>query len=748
MPDVHAPPEEWSVEVAAIAAWATPQETGEAVDVSIGCIVGQPATGKSRFLPWWLWSAATERDPDTLVIYAADDLRAGRLLAIKHELRQNWDDEEEKPEFTSDWHTALVKGAEERQPRPPRHELAVGSYTAVGRMFRGNLDRLDPQDPRREHVVVAEKWGCVSDRLTLPARIVLVVDLEPSWPASLAFLLTAALSWALPEGWTRSPATSVRIVTVSSDRPPTRVTDLFMQWRRRLGGDGRVTMFAMPGDSSSPPPYERCVLQSVPEGDVAALVEQATAAATSNEPQAIVTWSSTLEFPDIDIFRLEKPPLHHVSDARERDELLAVRYAEVYDKTTGTGRKHQRIMYHVPGSALMPAHLRGYSAVHLVLPSARRIETIDHVSGLPVSIELTVSREERLQMLSWAGRSATDLTKVFIYLVGEDGSQLSAERWAGRGAMEQRMLVAGLELEGFMAALLSLQGWMARPSAVAGIFSRSAPALKAARQQLEVRGIATWLDRPDGDCTIRGRLPKDVYPVFLDCLQLLRYDARLALLAATPSSTVGVAKAKCKLASMLAVGMHSMMRFRPSEDVDRGRQYEEVLSMAGSWLPKDLISSGHVWACLGLWSATNARHYDSKEARPDGHGYATKSGSVFATYVGCIAADTIHDALLAVVVSAAPDLGIKVPDKLKRGEYEELQTSLLSAYANHLLVVRVSEWNGGKSTAHCYSAPGGCGARRSSHHHEPGPEPPTARRLRFWPQHAVYAAGGCTWRRD
>ncbi|UNI24147.1 hypothetical protein JDV02_009920 [Purpureocillium takamizusanense] len=564
----------WAETIDEVAAWATNVDGG-AENPGFAHLGGLPATREKASVPLLLWEQITQRLPGTLVVYAGTELDASVVAAHRDEQGHG-------------------------RPADGGYRLAVGCYTTIGRIVRQHINRDFHDQSRR--MDGPKDWRTLYDDVVCTERVVFVVDVNDTGvSASLAFLLYVLTSWSyrtLPRP--TAPRRLIRVLTTAAGPDILKSTDALITFVGKIVGcEAEMRYFDLPKSAvtHSDTRLRRVTALDVDKalaGDGALEDGHATIDfSDSARIRAMFGDDPTAIMPE---FRTRRRPMVQPAG---RDEIASSDFRRL-EAHFARGSK-SRALYRVsPTSPPVPGNPTGWTACHIVIPDKARQVVLDHRVGYRVEVEAWLTRFERAYAASWARQAQLSGQAVMVYLVTDDGRDVTLDRFIRDGVEEwSTSSVAGLDAPGFLALMAYVYPWVTCPSqGIQVLVPRET--VHAAVARLERQGVLEWnmaeLKPP------KWRMNGDL---FIDQLETLGCDTDLAVLACRGGPSGPAAGLPTALAAVLSVGMRRLGDFGLAASAVPSADWPAMLlsrveEAASSTQLGPLALSGTLWLHLAL----------------------------------------------------------------------------------------------------------------------------------------------------
>ncbi|UNI24149.1 hypothetical protein JDV02_009922 [Purpureocillium takamizusanense] len=658
---------------------------------------GESGSGKTTYLPWMLWSAVTEKDPDTLVLWAGEEVEAGRLLCLRDgetdHARRRWHGDE----------TTRVTGRRDKAKFP----LGISSFSAAGRLFAAH---------EKEYVHTSRtKWGTISETQRLPGRVMLVVDTQPEMPGDMVFLLVAALAWARPaRGGTN--ARRLSIVLVSSEFLPSNVEEVAARYEAATRAPVPRRTFDLPARHAG-----HVKVRRLRSNETARRVTDLCAESLAEGPVAIINFTGenwlcdrlrAFSLPGLSrVSDVARPIVEDASDGAARDDRAKQAWKNLDAAMTAKGESGCTL-FHLDPTWRVPAALRGFRGVHVLAPQSAARVIRDGVWAPEVTADMSLYRDDRKYVLSWGRRAfglmGSGLPNVTVHIVTtgdedtddhDDDHVEEVRKYLDAATARRRVHIHGPWLDGFIVMLGSLGERIWNPVHVVAALAYANAMIDSEERLKRLYGIR-WR-RGQGGSTAAipdvdmGRHQAHLLRV---CLVLFRYDMRLAWLVASDPVTPDVVTLKAMIACMVSSGLKEMVLVRNSPQDHRNMLWTGLARVGGELSAWVNMPFADLWVRLAFWQLGSECGYTHSGAVP-GHAQAIQpkffpSGGKMLVGLG-IAACKRADLALQVVRAQLQDRGVVLRRPRCRGEpllvaardLERLQVQLLEAFPYHISAV-------------------------------------------------------------
>ncbi|KAH7324911.1 hypothetical protein B0I35DRAFT_458554 [Stachybotrys elegans] len=201
--------------------------------------------------------------------------------------------------------------------------------------------------------------------------------------------------------------------------------------------------------------------------------------------------------------------------------------------------------------------VQGFQNVHLVISDHGDQTHLDQRQSYQMVVAFVpCSREERLELLSWAVRNNASTTNIYFPYQEE----VSLEGYLAEGRDHNRLDVVNQHALGFISTIPRLQPWIKDIKRKLGVFFTIQPTLNEMCRRLgQVVHLYAWTpDLRD----IPPMSPPQTLRLFHSVLPVLNFDARLAYMMTLPNASPEMALWKIDFATILSVGATNLFKWR------------------------------------------------------------------------------------------------------------------------------------------------------------------------------------------
>ncbi|KAH7001059.1 hypothetical protein EDB80DRAFT_686029 [Ilyonectria destructans] len=432
-----------------------------------------------------------------------------------------------------------------------------------------------------------EEWQ--SDGWILPSRVLIIMSIEPQMPCECALALVAAVHWAMDIAQRKDAR--ARVLTMSPEEEALALISLLelysVPWATQVDMSGALpkgyrTVCADPSELArqvlfnlTPEPTEKDIILCFPPDE--------RAFSLGAHFQRLKTLGG-----------LDKAWVESLSNYLPTTELVR-----------STFRSHiaPGHLVYMNNGFRAPCGIDGFDRVHIVLGSTDMRPVFDAVTGQITLTELSLSRDERLDQVSWIGRADCLPENIFVYL---DTQHRTVEEFVDAGQTRRRLQVSNHQLGGFLGALAGISHWGLDVFQVAEQFVRENFALREMATRMTRQGILVR----SSDSIYNGLtlgMRDDEPRIFKAVLPILNYDHRLAYFLARSSSSGLLRHLKVQVAAVMCVGPHDVVRL---QDV-AGKTAAEVIPtlINACWgCTRHMARKGAIWLMSGLWKRMAKEH--------------------------------------------------------------------------------------------------------------------------------------------
>lgn len=424
-----------------------------------------------------------------------------------------------------------------------------------------------------------------------PSRVLIIMSVEPQMPSDCALALIATVHWAADISKRKDAC--VRVITVSPEEEAPALRSLL-----ELYSVPRATQVDMSGTL---PTGFQIVCADPSEVATQVLYNLTPDPAGKDIVVCFPPFKRTFELGDCfqqlnDYGVLEKAWIDTDSSHWFRNGSI-VTNLQLEEDTLG------QLVYTSNGFRA-PCGITGFDRVHIVLGSTDITPIFDAVDSQITLTELALSRDERMEQVSWIGRADCLPENIFVYL---DTQHRTVEEFVEAGHGRRRLKVSGRQLGGFLSALAGMSHWGFDVYQVAEQFVHEDFALREMITRMSRQEI---LAPPSVSLhnSITLGMHDDERIIFKTVLPLLDYDHRLAYFLARRSSSPLLRQVKVHVVALMCVGSHDVVKFR--KEVER-TPTEAVADLVNAcWgCTRRMATTGAIWLMLGLWSQGAKQHH-------------------------------------------------------------------------------------------------------------------------------------------
>lgn len=405
----------------------------------------------------------------------------------------------------------------------------------------------------------------------LPRQAVLVISIEPQMPADCAMALIVAIHWAF--SISKEQDSRVRIITFS----PERLSPTLASLVKLYSSDMELKTFGLP-------PTVSCDFSRYTEG--CHIIQHA---GVFRDKISATVMSKRIDASHAVVCF---PPRHRVLNfdcnmSWSRSGREDVLYHELEESLTLADISHACVRRTSKIHALLAPHgfrspfgIKPVSYLHVVPSSTGQRRVYDLETNQIIQMDVSVSRDEFMEQLSWTRRATCHPARVYIYVNNMD--LLSPT--AGKFDEERSVDVANHQMGGFIAAVCGLVDWGIDPRGVLPCFISDSRALEKMSRVLCAQNILSITPFGLGMSETQSR-------TFLAILSMVKYEHRIAYFLTLPAADGMVVRAKAQLAALLTQGLDTISASRSVHEIETA-----PLGNGGT-----LAGQGTMWTKLVLW---------------------------------------------------------------------------------------------------------------------------------------------------
>ncbi|KAL6413108.1 hypothetical protein AUP68_02606 [Ilyonectria robusta] len=435
------------------------------------------------------------------------------------------------------------------------------------------------------HEAWKEEWqpdGRIQKSI-LPSRLLIIMSIEPQMPCECAIALVAAVHLAMDISQRKEAGIRVLTMSPGEEAPALgRLLELYSVPRATqvdMSGTsptGFQTVCADPSEVSrhvlynlTPDPAEKDIIMCFP---------------SFNRTFPLGAHFQRLDDSGV----LDKAWIEAESSRWPRSELI---FANLQWEEGTPGH-----LVYASNGFRAPCGIAGFDRVHIVLGSTDVTPVFDAVTGQITLTELALSRDERLEQVSWIGRADCLPENIFVYI---DTRHCTVEEFVEAGHGYRRLKVSNRQLGGFLGSLAGMSHWGLDFYQIAEQFVTEHVALREMTSRMLRQEIITQPSVSRCDDITLG-MPDDERIIFKTVLPLLDYDHRLAYFLARRSSSGLVRQVKIQVAALMCVGPHEVVQlFNPDEKTSAENLADLVNACWGC--TRRMAKTGTIWLMSSLW---------------------------------------------------------------------------------------------------------------------------------------------------
>lgn len=425
----------------------------------------------------------------------------------------------------------------------------------------------------------------------LPSRVLIVMSIEPQMPCECALALIAAVHWAMDIAQRKDAG--IRVLTMSPEEEVPALGRLL-----ELYSVPRATQVDM---------------------SVALPMGYRTVCADTSELPRQVLFNLTPEPDEKDIILCfpQYPRAFALGAHFQRLKALGAldkawvetqsNHLPTIELVRSTFRSHiaPGHLVYMNNGFRAPCGIDGFDRVHIVLGSTDVTPVFDAVTGQITLTKLALSRDERLEQVSWIGRADCLPENIFVYI---DTQHHTLEEFVEAGHGRRRLKVSNRQLGGFLGALAGMSHWGFDVSQIAKQFVREDFALREMTTRMSRQEILTQPSASLYDGLTLG-MRDDECIIFKTVLPFLNYDYRLAYFLARRSSSGLLRQLKVQVAALMCVGPHDVVRLRNRVEQTPAEAFADLVNACWG-CTRRMATTGAIWLMSSVWKRV-AKENDS-----------------------------------------------------------------------------------------------------------------------------------------